>query len=124
MEKIGAVIEGAGLYDIYDLFSRKPRGLKFNDTDAIVISAKTKDGSIITKTFYFCLKPDGTFYPETISRNGSRARRHRLASFLTYYGIAENVKEYNIKKGIGEWKGKTIEVVPGEKEGERSIYIP
>lgn len=124
MEKTRAVIEEAGLHDIYNLFSKKPRGLKFNDTDAIVISAKTEDGSIITKTFYFGLKPDGTFDLETINKDGSQARRHRLASFLKYYGIAENVKGYNIKEGISEWKGKNIEVVPGEKEGEKSIYIP
>ena len=124
MEKIRAVIEEAGIHGVYDLFGKKPRGLNFNDTDAIVISAKTEDGSIITHTFYFCLKPDGTFDPKTISKDGSRARRQRLASFLRYYKIAGNVEEYNIKEGISEWKGKNIEVVPGEKDGERSIYIP
>lgn len=123
MEKLRAVIEEASIHDIYDLFSKKPKGLKFNDTDAIVVTAKTEDGDTITHTFYFCLKPDGSFDQETISKDGSRARRQRLASFLKYYKIAENVKEYNIKERIGEWKGKTIEVVPGEKEG-RIIYIP
>ncbi len=122
MEKLKAVIEKASIHDIYDLFSVKPKGLKFNDTDAVVVTAKTEDGDTITHTFYFCLKPDGSFDQETISKDGSRARRHRLASFLKYYGIAENVKNYNIKDNIGEWKGKTIEVVP-EKEG-RIIYIP
>lgn len=124
MEKTNAVIKKAGIHDIYDLFARKPKGLKFTDTDAIVISAKTEDGSIITHTFYFCLKPDGTFDPKTISKDGSRARRQRLASFLRYYKIAGNVEEYNIKEGISEWKGRTIEVVSGEKDGEKSIYIP
>ncbi len=122
MEKARAVIEEASLHDIYDLFRRKPAGLKFNDTDAIIVTAKTEDGKKITKTFYFCLKPDGTFDVETTSRDGARARRHRLASFLKYYGLAENVRGYNIKERIGEWRGKTIEVVADEKEG--SIYIP
>ncbi|TAN45754.1 MAG: hypothetical protein EPN24_02000 [Candidatus Methanoperedens sp.] len=122
MEKVKAVIEEVSIHKIYDLFSSKPGGLKFNDTDAIVVTAKTQDGNRITHTFYFCLKPDGTFNQETISRDGSRARRQRLVSFLKYYGIAGNVKEYNIKERIGEWKGKTIEVLPSEKDG--SIYIP
>ncbi len=122
MEKARAGIEGASLHKIYDLFSRKPGGLKFNDTDAIVVTAKTEDGKKITRTFYFCLKPDGTFDEKTVARDGSRARRHRLASFLRYYRLAENVKEYNIKERIGEWKGKTVEVVFDEKDG--SIYIP
>jgi len=122
MEKARAVIEEASLHKIYDLFSRKPGGLRFNDTDAIVVTAKTEDGNKITTTFYFCLKPDGTFDVETTSRDGGRARRHRLASFLRYYRLAENVKEYNIKERIGEWKGKNIEVLPSEKDG--SIYIP
>ncbi len=124
METIKAVIEEAGIHDIYDLFARKPKGLKFNDTDAIVVKARADDGNTINHTFYFCLKPDGTFNVETISKDGARARRHRLASFIRYYGIADDVKEYNLKEGIGEWKGKTIELVPGKKEGERNIYIP
>jgi len=119
MEKLRAVIEEASLYNIYDLFKRKPSALKFNDTDAVVVKAKTDDGKKITRTFYFCLKPNGTFDVNTISRDSSKARRHRLASFLKYYGLAENVREYNIKERIGEWRGKSIEV---EKEG--NIYIP
>ncbi len=122
MEKVRAVIEEASFHKIYDMFSRKPGGLKFSDTDAIVVTAKTEDGKKITRTFYFCLKPDGTFDEKTIARDGSRARRQRLASFLRYYRLAENVKGYNIKERIGEWKGRTIEVLPSEKDG--SIYIP
>lgn len=122
MEKARAVIEEASIHKIYDLFSRKPGGLKFNDTDAIVLTAKTDDGKRITRTFYFCLKADGTFDEKSIAADGSRARRQRLASFLKYYGIAGNVKEYNIKERIGEWKGKTVEVVFDGEDG--SIYIP
>ncbi len=122
MENVRAVIEEASLHKIYDLFSRKPGGLKFSDTDAIIVTAKTEDGKKITRTFYLCLKPDGTFDVKTVARDGSGARRQRLASFLTYYGITDNVKGYNIKERIGEWKGKSIEVLPSEKDA--SIYIP
>ena len=122
MDKVKALIEEASIHKIFDLFSRKPRGLKFNDTDAIVLTAKTDDGKTITRTFYFSLKADGTFDEKSIARDGSRARRQRLASFIKYYGIAGNMKEYNIKERIGEWKGKTVEVVFDEKDG--SIYIP
>ncbi len=122
MEKARAVIEEASIHKIYDLFSTKPGGLRFNDTDAIVVTAKTEDGRKITRTFYFGLKADGTFDEKSIAADGSRARRQRLASFLKYYGIAGNVKEYNIKERIGEWKGKTVEVVFDGKDG--SICIP
>jgi hypothetical protein len=122
MKKIKAVIENASIHKISDLFRRKPRGLQFNDTDALVVTAKTEDRRTVRETFYFCLKPDGTFNAETISRNGSRARRQRLAAFLRYYKIAESAKGYNIKEGIEGWKGKEVEVV--SREGWDSIYIP
>ena len=121
MKKIKAVIEDVSIHKISDLFRRKPRGLRFNDTDALVVTAKTKDERKVRETFYFCLKPDGTFNAETISRNGSRARRQRLAAFLKHY-IAESAKGYNIKEGIEGWKGKEVEVV--FHEGWGSIYIP
>ncbi len=123
MDKVKAVIEDAGVYKISDLFTKKPYGLKINETDAIVVTAKTKGGDrVVTRTFYFCLKPDGTFNEECIARNGSRARRHRLASFLRHYKIAEDVDSYNIKERIGEWVGVPVEVVPIEEDG--IIYVP
>ncbi len=123
MDKVKAVIEDAGVYKIGDLFTKKPYGLKINETDAIVVTAKAKGGDrVVTRTFYFCLKPDGTFYEESIARNGSRARRRRLASFLRHYKIAEDVDSYNIKKRIGEWKGVSVDVIPIEKDG--IIYVP
>ena len=82
-----AVIEEASLHKIGDLFPKKPPGLKINETEAIVVTAKTEDGTRVTRTFYFCLKPDGTFYEDSIAKDGSRARRHRLASFIRYYNI-------------------------------------
>lgn len=122
MEKAKAVIEEASLHKIGDLFSKKPHGLKINETEAVVVTAKTEDGARVTRTFYFCLKPDGTFYEDSIAKDGSRARRHRFASFIRYYNIAEDVKNYNIKQRIGEWKGVQVEVVTPKKEG--IIYVP
>lgn len=127
MDKVKAVIEDAGVYKISDLFTRKPSGLKINETDAIVVTAKTEGGGRrVTRTFYFCLKPDGTFYEESIARNGSRARRRRLASFLRHYKLARDVKSYNIKKKISEWRGVPVEVIPVEKDGIKDaiIYVP
>jgi len=127
VDKVKAVIEDAGVYKIVDLFTRKPSGLKINETDAIVVTAKTEEGDrTVTRTFYFCLKPDGTFYEESIARNGSRARRRRLASFLRHYKLARDVKSYNIKKRIGEWRGVPVEVIPVEKDGIKDaiIYVP
>jgi len=127
VDKVKAVIEDAGVYKISDLFTRKPSGLKINETDAIVVTAKTEGGGRrVTRTFYFCLKPDGTFYEESIARNGSRARRRRLASFLRHYKLARDVKSYNIKKKISEWRGVPVEVIPVEKDGIKDaiIYVP
>jgi hypothetical protein len=122
LEKISATIEEAKICKISDLWRRKPRGLKFNDTDALIVTVKTSDGDIIKETFYFCLKPDGTFDVNTVSKDSSRARRLRLASFLKHYNITENIDGYNLKEGVGKWKGKQVTVI---KIGDsRFIYIP
>jgi len=122
LEKASAIIMDAKIYKISDLWSRKPRGLKFNDTDAIVVTLKTKDGSTIKETFYFCLKPDGTFNVNTVSKDSSHVRRQRLARFLKHYKIADNVDEYNLKEGIEKWKGKQVTVAKANHES--SIYVP
>jgi len=122
LEKISAIIEDAKIYKISDLWRRKPRGLKFNDTDAVVITMRAHDGSIVKKTFYFCLKPDGTFNVNTVSRDSSGARRRRLASFLKHYKITDNVDEYNLKEGIKQWKGIEVSLL---KVGDSGfIYAP
>ncbi len=121
MKRVHGTIEDVSLHRIYELFNRKPSGLKFNDTDALVITVKTEDGKKINNTFYFCLKPDGTFDQRPIS-HGSRARIQRLVSFLTYYGITGDVGRYNIKEKISEFKGRSLEVLLSEKDG--MIYIP
>lgn len=121
MEKINATIEDAKLCKIFDLWKKKPKGLHFNDTDALVITAKAGNKKI-TETFYFCLKPDGTFNANTISHDGTRARRERLATFLKHYKFTDDVKGYNLAEGVKKWRGKKIEIVPYESSGY--IYIP
>jgi len=122
LEENSATIVDAKIYKISDLWSRKPKGLKFNDTDAIVVTLKTKAGSIIKETFYFCLKPDGTFNVDTLSKDSSHLRRLRLASFLKHYKIADNVDGYNLKEGIEKWKGKQATVM--KVDGEAFVYVP
>ena len=121
LEKISATVQDARIYKISDLWRRKPRGLKFNDTDALVITLRDQDGSTIKETFYFCLKPDGTFDVNTVSRD-SQARRRRLASFLKHYRITGNVDEYDLKEGIKRWKG--IEVAAIKVGDSGFIYVP
>ena len=117
-----AVVEEADVCKISDLFRRKPPGLGFNETDALVIKARLEDGRQIGATFYFCLKPDGTFEEEPMGRNAIKARRHKLASFLRYYGMTDEVDKYILKDRISELKGGCVEVIP--IKGELSIYIP
>jgi len=68
-----------------DIFPKKPPGLRFNETDVLVVIAKTNDGKRIGATFYFSLKPDGTFEEAILGKDAAKARRHNLASFLRYY---------------------------------------
>ena len=122
METMNAVVEEADVCKISDLFRRKPPGLGFNETDALVIKARLEDGRQIGATFHFSLKPDGTFEEEPMGRNAIKARRHKLASFLRYYGMTDEVDKYKLKDRISEFKGGNVEVIP--IKGEWSIYIP
>lgn len=122
METMKAVVEEADVYKISELFRRKPPGLGFNETDALVIKARLEDGRQIGATFYFSLKPDGTFEEEPMGRNAIKARRHKLASFLRYYGMTDEVDKYKLKDRISEFKGGNVEVIP--IKGELSIYVP
>ena len=122
MKTVEAVIEDAGIYSISDLFRKKPPGLRFNENDALVLVARTSEGGQATATFYMSLKPDGTFEEETIGTDASKARRHKLAAFLRYYGITEDVSTYNLRDGAFGLKGRTVEVVP--TESDMFIYIP
>jgi hypothetical protein len=122
MQPITAVVEEAEVYKISQLFHKKPPGLAFNETDALVIKARMQDGRQVGATFYFCLKPDGTFEEEALGRDAVKARRHKLASFLRYYKLADEVDKYNLKERIHEFKGGIVEVIPIHKE--LSIYTP
>jgi len=122
MQPITAVVEEAEVYKISQLFSKKPPGLAFNETDALVIKARMQDGRQVGATFYFCLKPDGTFEEEALGRDAVKARRHKLASFLRYYKLADKVDKYKLKARIHEFKGGIVEVIPIHKE--LSIYTP
>jgi hypothetical protein len=122
MPPLTAVVEEAGVYKISQLFRKKPPGIAFNETDALVIRARMEDGRQIGATFYFTLKPDGTFEEEALGRDAVKARRHRLASFLRYYHLADDVDKYKLKERIHELEGKGVEVIP--IDGELSIYTP
>lgn len=110
MEKISAEIEDARIQSVYDIWIRKPSGIRFCDTDVITITAKTEEGEEVSDRFFFSLKPDGTFFTNTQNRV-SRLRRRRLVEFLRYYNITGRAEKYDIKKGIEEWKGRKVEVV-------------
>lgn len=110
MEKITATVVDVKIHKVVDLWGRKPKGVRFEDTDAIVVIAKTNDGKEIRETFYTCVKPDGTFNLKTLNKS-SGAKRLKLANFLKHYGFADNVEDYNIPQKAKEWIGKKVDVV-------------
>ncbi len=122
MKRISAVIERADIYKISDLFRIKPSGLRFNETDALVMTVRSEDGRKINSIFYFSLKPDGTFEEEILGTDAAKSRRHRLAAFLRHYKIAEDVRSYNLKDRVGELKGVSVEAVP--IDDDMAIYVP
>lgn len=122
MNKIKAHITEAKIYDIFDLFRKKPRGLGFNDTDVIVIEAKSKEGDIrVKETFFTCLKGNGTFSLNAPSRM-SCATRGRLARFLTYYHLTDDPEKYDLVKNIKGWKDMEIEIV--EDNEKQYVFVP
>lgn len=108
MEKIKGKIEDAKIYRILDIWKRKPKGVNFSDTDAVVVTVKA-GGKTIKKTFYCCIKASGKISLTQITKRAT-ARQRKLADFIRKY-ITKDVKNYNIKQGIKEWKGKTVEVL-------------
>ena len=115
MERISAKIEDAKVCKISDLWRKKPPGVAFADTDAVIVTAKTPDGKTIRETFYLRLKADGTMSTAAIDKI-SRGKQQRFAKFLERY-ITKEVKGYNVKERVGEWKGKSVEVVPYKRTG-------
>ena len=120
MEKVSAKIEDAKVCKISELWRKKPPGVAFADTDAVIVTAKTADGKTIRETFYLRLKADGTMSTAAVSKI-SRGKQQRFAKFLERY-ITKEVKGYNVKERVGEWKGKSVEVVP--YKGTGFIHVP
>jgi hypothetical protein len=122
LKTVKATIDGAAIKDVFQVFRRKPHGVRFNETDVVTVSARTDEGHRVISSFYLCLKPDGTFDEKTLPGGTSGHRRHQLISFLRYYGFTKNIKGYNLKEEVPGWSGKAIEIVPGKGGG--AIYIP
>lgn len=116
-----ARIEEVEIKKISEIWRKKPRGLRFNDTDALIITLKTEDGKTIRDTFYLCLKPDGTFDVDTLRRDSSMARRQRLAIFLKHYNLADNIENHNLREGIETWKGEWVSIL--EVDGSGFIVV-
>ena len=115
MERLSAEIEDAKVCKISELWRKKPPGVAFADTDAVIVTAKTPDGKTIRETFYLRLKADGTMSTAAVGKI-SRGKQQRFAKFLERY-ITKEVKGYNVKERVGEWKGKSVEVVPYKQTG-------
>jgi hypothetical protein len=122
MQSMRAVVEEAKVQKISDVFPRKPPGLRFNETDVLIVIAKANDGKQIGATFYFSLKPDGTFEEEILGKDAAKARRHNLASFLRYYRLTDDINRYKLKERISELKGQEVELVL--VQGKLTIYFP
>jgi hypothetical protein len=122
MDRDLAKIERVGVYKIGDLFKRKPHGLRFNETEAVVVSLRAEDGKKATATFYLSIKPDGTFDEKCLGTDACKARRRGLASFIRYYGFSKEISLYNLRDRIGEWIGKSVEVLP--INDSLVIYVP
>jgi len=120
MERVSAKIEDAKVVKISELWRRKPPGVAFADTDAVIVTVKTADGRTIRETFYLRLKADGTMSTAAISRI-SLVKQLRFAKFLKLY-ITKEIEGYNVREQIGEWKGKSVEVVPYKQTGFINVW--
>jgi len=102
-----AIIKDVKLKSIFDLWGKKPQGLSLADTDAIVLTIKTK-GKTISETFYCRISANGTLATAGADKLSLR-RQKTLQVFINKYITKE--KNYNIRKRINEWKGKTVELI-------------
>ena len=102
-----SIIKDVKLKSIFDLWERKPQGLSFADTDAIVLTIEA-NGKTISETFYCRITANGTL-ATTGANKLSLKRQKMLQVFINKYISKE--KNYNIRKRINEWKGKTIELI-------------
>jgi len=102
-----AIIKDVKLKSIFDLWKRKPQGLSFADTDAIVLTIKAGNKTI-SETFYCRINANGTLATAGADKLSLR-RQKTLQVFIEKYISKE--KNYNIRKRINEWKGKNIELI-------------
>ncbi len=109
------LIKDAKLYNVYDLWKKKPKIIG-NDTDVIIIKVKTADKEM-KEMFFTCLKADGTFHPRAATKL-SQLRRNKLARFLKCYFNVENLESYNVKESLKDWIGTQVRL-----END-SVYIP
>lgn len=107
-----AIIEDARLRSIFDLWEKKPQGLGFADTDAVILTLKA-DGKTITETFYCRINADGTL-ATTGADKISLKRQMMLHAFIKKYISKE--ENYNIRERIDEWKGKSVEIIKCDGE--------
>jgi hypothetical protein len=122
MKRINAVIEKAEICRIGDPFLKKPPDLGLAESDALMVTARTVDGRRATATFYLSLKPDGTFEEDALGARAMKAGRRRLASFLKYYKIIEDISNYKFKEKLADLRGRRVEVIA--INGDAAIYIP
>ncbi|MEW5760752.1 MAG: hypothetical protein AB1779_08295 [Candidatus Thermoplasmatota archaeon] len=108
-----------GCYPIENLWVKRPK--LYGDTDVIAITLKTPKGELVTDIFPVVLKFDGTLEPNSTSRR-SCGRRKRFESFLKYYKITEELKEYSIPERMKECKNKKVKMVT--YGGHNQIFIP
>ncbi len=107
-----AIIQKAELRRIDEIWKKhKPQGLGFSDTDVVMLKVKVAGGGELIEDFYCRLKGDGTL-GHSITK-ASEKRQQNLRNFLDKY-ISKD-KMYDIREGVGKWKGKTVEV---EKIGD------
>jgi len=102
-----AIIKDVKLKSIFDLWGKKPQGLSFADTDAIVLTIKA-NSKTISETFYCRINANGTLATAGADKLSLR-RQKTLQVFISKYITKE--KNYNIRKRINEWKGKTVELI-------------
>jgi len=102
-----AIIKDVKLKSVFDLWARKPQGLSLADTDAIVLTIKAK-GKTVSETFYCRITANGTLATTGADKLSLRKQK-TLQAFISKYITKE--KNYNIRKRIDEWKGKTIELI-------------
>lgn len=101
-----ARIKSAKLMRVNQIWKKhKPQGLGFSDTDVIIVKLDTGNESF-TQDFYCRLKGDGTIGRSITG--ASKRRQGELRNFIRKY-ISQK-ENYNVRKDVGTWKGKEVEV--------------